>query len=481
MSELDGRLAVLNPHLHDGVPLAEAARRAGVPRRTATRWLAAHQANSLDGLRRLDRADRGGRRLPKEMIELIEGMALRRPPPKAAEVHRAVSGVAAQRGWPPVSYPVVRRIIAGLDRGLVALAHGGAQEYRDDFELVMRREATHPNDIWQADHTELDVMILDGFGQPVRPWLTVILDDRSRAIAGFTMFTGDPSALQTALALRQAIWRKSDPAWPVCGVPAVLYSDHGGDFTSTHIAQVCADLKTQLIHSTPGKPRGRGKVERLFGTITTELLPTLPGHIPHGNRGRPVTPAALTLSELDAAVGRYIVDTYHHRVHPETGQTPLARWSVGDWFPRMPDSPEALDLLLLTVVTPRKVQRDGIHCHGLRYFSITLAPYVGEPVTVRYDPRDLAEIRVYHRDKFLCRAVSPEIASVTVSLQDLQTARNQRRRELRQQLTARRSLVELLTQPKPESARGETTRKKNTTTTDSATRAATRLKLYRED
>jgi DNA-binding MarR family transcriptional regulator len=28
-----------------------------------------------------------------------------------------------------VSYPVVRRIIAGLDRGLLALAHGGAQEF----------------------------------------------------------------------------------------------------------------------------------------------------------------------------------------------------------------------------------------------------------------------------------------------------------------------------------------------------------------
>ena len=70
-----------------------------------------------------------------------------------------------------------------------------------------------------------------------------------------------------------------------------------------------------------------------------------------------------------------------------------------------------LDLLLLTVATPRKVQRDGIHCHGLRYFSITLAAYVGEPVTVRYDPRDLAEIRVYHRDAFLCRAVSPDIAA----------------------------------------------------------------------
>ena len=32
-------------------------------------------------------------------------------------------------------------------------------------------------------------------------------------------------------------------------------------------------------------------------------------------------------------------------------------------------------------------------------------------------------------------------------MQDLQAARSQRRRELRQQLTARRSLVELLTQP----------------------------------
>ena len=48
-----------------------------VPRRTATRWLAAFQTNGLDGLRRVDRADRGGRRLPPEMVELIEGMALR--------------------------------------------------------------------------------------------------------------------------------------------------------------------------------------------------------------------------------------------------------------------------------------------------------------------------------------------------------------------------------------------------------------------
>ena len=43
----------------------------------------------------------------------------------------------------------------------------------------------------------------------------------------------------------------------------------------------------------------------------------------------------------------------------------------------MPESEEALDLLLLTVATPRKVHRDGIRCHGLRYLSATLAAHVG--------------------------------------------------------------------------------------------------------
>jgi len=178
-----------------------------------------------------------------------------------------------------------------------------------------------------------------------------------------------------------------------------------------------------------------------LGTVTTELLPTLPGHIPPGNHGRPVTPATLTLSQLDEAVGEWVTGIYHQRRHPETGQPPAQRWAAEGWLPRMPESLEALDLLLLTVSTPQKVQRDGIHLHGLRYFATTLAPY-------------LAEIRVYHRDEFLCRAVAPDIAAATISMQDLQAARNERRRELREHLTARRSLAELLNDPRPATPSG---------------------------
>jgi len=70
-------------------------------------------------------------------------------------------------------------------------------------------------------------MVLDETGKPARPWLKVILDDHSWAVAGYTVFLGDPSAMQTALALRQAIWRKQDPAWP--GVSGFAT---GGTFSS---------------------------------------------------------------------------------------------------------------------------------------------------------------------------------------------------------------------------------------------------------
>jgi len=396
-------------------------------------------------LARAARADRGTRRVPAEVVALIEGLALRRPRASIAHMHRQVSGLAAERGWAAPSYATTRAIVAALHRGLLTLAHHGPAAYRDGFELALRREAAAPNAIWQADHTQLDLLVLDQTGRPARPWLTVILDHFSRAVAGYALFLGAPFALQTALALRHAIWRKSDPAWPVCG--DVRYTDHGSDFTSRHLERVAADLHLRLVFSTAGVPQGRGKVERFFGTVTTELLPTLPGYLAPDRAGAPVDPPQLTLGDLDSAVGRYITAIYHPRAHSETRHAPVERWAAGGWIPRLPESLEQLDLLLLTVARPRTVHRDGIRFQGLRYLDLTLAAPVGEPVTIRYDPRDLAEIRVFHDGRFLCRAISPELAGQTISLRDLQAARTARRRALRTQLRERRSLADELLPP----------------------------------
>lgn len=147
---------------------------------------------------------------------------------------------------------------------------------------MFRHRAERPNATWQADHTELDILITGASGTAERPWLTVVMDDHSRAVCGYMVFAGAPSAMNTALALRQAIWRKTDPAWAMCGLPDVLYIDHGSDFTSRHLEYTAVSLKVRLIFSTVGRPQGRGKIERFFGTVNTELLSTLPGNLAPG-------------------------------------------------------------------------------------------------------------------------------------------------------------------------------------------------------
>jgi len=65
-------------------------------------------------------------------------------------------------------------------------------------------------------------------------------------------------------------------------------------------------------------------------------------------------------------------------------------------------------------------------------------------VVIRYDPRDMAELRVYLGDTFLCRAINPELAGETIGLKDIIRARNHRRRELRATLAEREATVEAL-------------------------------------
>ncbi len=428
------RFAVLQLHLENDVSLASPARHGGISIRTAERWLVRYRQDGLAGLARAIRSDADAHRLPADLVAFIEGMGLKKPRSSAAAVHRRIGNIAKAEGWPVPSYSSVYAILANLDPAMVTLAHDGASAFRNRYELIHRHRAETANAIWQADHTMLDLLILDQAGKPVRPWLTTVMDDYSRAVAGIMVFVDAPSILNTSLALRQAIWRKGDPAWPVCGIPDVLYVDHGSDFTSNHLDQVAAGLKFRIIYSAVARPQGRGKIERLFGTLNFELLPELPGHLV---KGKATSPPKLSLAELDRAITAFIAGTYHVRVHSETEETPLDAWRGNGFLPRVPETLEELDLLLVMHVKPRTVRRDGIHFQGLRYQHPTMAGYVGDAATIRYDPRDLSEIRVFYRNNFLCRAVSEEHAGEVVTLKDIQAARRMHRRSLRTTINER--------------------------------------------
>ncbi len=171
------RFRRLRPHLEDGCPLARLARAEGLPLRTARRWVRRYREQGLAGLVRHPRSDRGQRTFPSELVRLIESLALRTPALSAAAIHRQVAAVARTQGWPTPSYSSVYAVVRRLHPGLVTLAHGGPKAYRERFDLIHRREALGPNEIWQADHTQLDVWVRDEQDRPARPWLTVILDD----------------------------------------------------------------------------------------------------------------------------------------------------------------------------------------------------------------------------------------------------------------------------------------------------------------
>jgi putative transposase len=434
------RFCLLRPALEDGVSQTEVARLHHLPLRTVQRWMHHYRGQGLAGLAKEERKDRGLRRgMPPELVRLIEGLALQKPKRSAAAIHRQVAKIATEHGWSIPSYSRVYDIIHKIEPAFVTLAHEGTKAYGEEFDLLYRREASHSNAMWQADHTLLPIWLLDEHGKPAKPWLTAIVDDYSRGVAGYFLGFQKATAWQTALTLHQAIRRKDDPRWHIYGIPSTFYTDNGSDFISHHMEQVAADLKIALIFSLPGAPRGRGKIERFFGTVQQMLLPELPGYAPKGSHG--VVPE-LSLPAFDALFRTWLLDDYHQRIQSEIGSAPQARWEAEGFLPRMPESLEQLDLLLLTVAKGRRVQQDGIHFQGRHYLDTTLAAYVGEDVTIRYDPRDMAEIRVFYKDAFLCRAICPELAGQKITLKEITQARNERRKGIRQGIDERLAVVE---------------------------------------
>ena len=54
--------------------------------------------------------------------------------------------------------------------------------------------------------------------------------------------------------------------------PERIYVDNGSAFVDSGLLRACAVLGIRLIHSTPGRPQGRGKIERFFRTVRDQFL-----------------------------------------------------------------------------------------------------------------------------------------------------------------------------------------------------------------
>jgi len=153
-------------------------------------------------------------------------------------------------------------------------------------------------------------------------------------------------------------------------------------------------LGCRLIHSRPGRPQGRGKVERFFRTVQEEFIVEIAA------RG-----GAVDLGELNRLFSAWVEHVYHRRVHSETGQPPIERFLAGG-APALP--PEELVAEAFRWSERRVASAQAIvTMHGNRYeLDAALAH---QRVELIFDPFDLSRVQVRADGRAAGEAVALEI------------------------------------------------------------------------
>lgn len=423
---------LIAPCIEDGVSHKFRAAETGVDRKTISRLVNKFEACGIDALRRKTRTDKGCARVSFNTFKFIKGKLLTSPSLSFATISRQLNRLSSHTDEYGASYQQIRSIRKNLSEDLVVLSRS-EKEFEETRELLFRHEAEFPNDMWQCDHKFLDIVVWDSAGTAVKPVLTAVVDDYSRAIMGYYLDLDPPSAQRTAITLRQAIWKKENQKWLVCGIPDHFYTDRGTDFRSLRIQQIAADLTIQLHKRRSGKPQGGGKIERFFLTVNQLLMSELAGFTPED---APFATPGMDIRQLQTIFDRWVIDEYMHKVHTEIGTSPFERWSNHHQHPRLAPSLDSLNILLMTMPNDRAVHQSGIRIFKNLYCASEFTGLVDKSVTVRYDPQDISYVLVYLNNEFICRAVCAKLSDQKPSLKEHMRSRALYKRSLRDDIKA---------------------------------------------
>jgi putative transposase len=341
--------------------------RVRISRETLDRWIRAWRAGGFDALMPTPR--RLAPRTPAHMLEMAAALKRENPARTAAQV---AAVLAAHAGWAP-NERTLQRHFARL--GLTGSP--GATP-----KVFGRFEADAANELWTGDALHGPTVA----GR--KTYLFAFIDDHSRAIVGHRWGHSEDTVRLEA-ALRAALAAR--------GVPKAIYVDNGSAFVDAALLRTCAVLGIRLIHSKPGQPAGRGKIERFFRTVRDQFLVELatPG-------AAPVT----DLAELNRLFTSWLAGVYHRREHSETGQPPLARFLAAG-PPVLPD-PGLLREAFLWSERRTVTKTATVSLHGNTY-QVDPA-LIGRRVECVFDPFDLTDIDIRYDGRPFGTAVPHRIA-----------------------------------------------------------------------
>jgi putative transposase len=356
-----------------------------VARSTLDEWIRAYRSGGFDAL-----VPAPGSRQPRTRAALLElAVTLKEEKPRrtAAQIQQIM--LAATGAAPSVS--TIQRHLRRSGHNL--RGDGSAPQTFGRFE------AEQVNDLWIGD--ALHGPAIGGR----KTYLFAFIDDHSRLLAGYRWGRAEDS-LRLEAALRRGLASR--------GIPRRIYVDNGSAFVAAPLQRACAVLGVQLVHSRPGQPAGRGKIERFFRTVRDQFLVELD------------LDRVTDLDDLNRLFVAWVERIYHRRAHTETGQTPLERFAAAGVVD-LP-IPGLLREAFLWAEQRTVTTTALVSLHGNRYeVDPVLA---GRKVQLVFDPFDLSEVEVrFNEQSFGLAAphvlgthVHPKAASGLASPDDMPAA-----------------------------------------------------------
>lgn len=340
-------------------------------------WLRNYQRDDLDALLPRTRTDKGSfRSLDDDTIELICRHRVQHRQVSVKLFHQLLHDDGVLGQGRRVCEATLRRLLKtrGLDKAL-----RGPGKARAKYEMP------HPNDLWVADFMHGPRVASDRGKR--KAILCAIIDDHSRVLTGARFAFGEDTTdlLHT---FRDAI--------TTYGVPKRFYTDNGPAFTSRHLAEACARIDCTLLHSEPFDSPSRGKIERVFRTVRSRLLPLL------------TDKDLASLDALQQRLEHWLRDDYHLKRHGGINMKPLDRFLAGaeaTLIQRL--APAEIDHAFMARLT-RVVRNDATVKVDSLFYEVP-PEYIGARVDLRFPVGRPNELVLYRDDRPLgpIRLVDP--------------------------------------------------------------------------
>jgi len=376
--------------------------------------------------------------------------------------HKLAKQKARETNWRVWGYRKTAQIIEGIPLAERIHAREGDKAYTDKAESYINRDWTPvaANEDWGSDHHKMDLWVRTGQSvdertglvsyRHVRPTLTVWMDNASRKILAWDLYTGDPSTDHIIVSFRRAVL--------AYGVPESVWVDNGKDYDSYALhgrtkrerrsrrtvnrefifgTFALLGVKAHNVQTYHGQSK---VVERFFGTMEGQLCRLFPesycgntpAHRPEGLQERLDAGKAPTLDEVAAAFAEWVENVYNAGTHTGEGmagkspnQVYAEKLGVKRTAPQ-----NLLDLLLLKHSKPVQVTQNGVRCNGFQYgqHEMALKRLLGQKVVVAFDPDHPARVVILtEAGKLVCGADSNRRVPANATAADMQAAMKAKR------------------------------------------------------